>query len=83
MKFFLENEHGEIEKATADGITAHADYVSVVDTGDGIEIQVKGGLRCHLDYAEISRVEACLKMLEASSGSELLGYFKIYKGDKI
>jgi hypothetical protein len=85
MKFFLENEEGEIESAVGCINEAEADYVKVVDTGNGLDIFVSSDLRCQLDYAEISRVEACLKMLDAASPDKasLLGYFKVYKGEKM
>ena len=85
MIFFLENEEGEIEHATCGGMVATSEYVRVVNTGDGLEIYVEGELRCHLNYAEMSRVEACLKMIDAASTDKdsLLGYFKVYKGERI
>jgi hypothetical protein len=85
MKYFLETEEGEIEHATCGGSVAESEYVMVVDTGNGLEIFVNEQLRCHLNYAEIARVEACLKMLDAVStkGDSLLGCFKIYKGEKL
>jgi hypothetical protein len=84
MKYFLETEEGEIEHATCGGGVATSEYVRVEDTGNGLEIYVDGELRCQLNYAEISRVEACLKMLDATvKGDVLLGHFKIYKGKKI
>ena len=84
MKYFLETEEGEIEYATCGGSVAESEYVMVVDTGNGLEIFVDEQLRCHLNYAEISRVEACLKMLDATvKGDSLLGYFKVYKGERI
>lgn len=84
MIFFLENQEGEIEKSTCGGMVANSEYVRVVDTGSGVDVYVDGELRCHLNYAELSRVEACLKMLDATGkGDALLGHFKIYKGEKI
>lgn len=85
MIFFLENEDGDIDKGVCGGSVAEFGYVRVVDTGSGLDIYVDGELRCQLNYAEIARVEACLKMLDAVStkGDSLLGCFKIYKGEKI
>ena len=84
MKYFLETEEGEIEHATCGGSVATSEYVRVVDTGNGLEIYVDSEIRCHLNYAEISRVEACLKMLDATvKGEALLGHFKVYKGEKL
>jgi len=85
MKFFLETEEGEIEHATCGGMVATSEYVRVMDTGNGLDIYVDGELRCQLNYAEIARVEACLKMLDVTSpkGDALLGCFKVYKGEKI
>jgi len=85
MKFFLETEEGEVEKALGCINEAEADYVKLMDTGNGLDIFIDGELRCQLDYAEISRVEACLKMLDAVSPNKasLLGYFKVYKGEKM
>lgn len=85
MIFFLETEDGEIEHATCGGSVATSEYVKVVDTGNGLDIFIDNELRCQLNYAEIARVEACLKMLDAASpkGDSLLGCFKIYKGEKI
>ena len=83
MIFFMENEEGELDKAICGGSVAESEYVKVVDTGEGLDIFISGELRCHLNYAEMSRVEACLKMLEASGKSELLGYWKVYEGKDI
>ena len=85
MKFFLETKEGEIENATCGGMVATSEYVMVMDTGNGLDIYVDNELRCQLDYAEIARVEACLKMLDAvtTKGDALLGCFKVYKGEKI
>ena len=85
MIFFLENEDGDIDKGVCGGSVATSEYVRVVDTGNGIDIFVDNEIRCHLNYAELSRVEACLKMIDAVStkGDALLGCFKVYKGEKI
>lgn len=83
MIFFLENEDGDIDKGVCGGSVAESEYVRVVDTGSGLDIYVDNEIRCHLNYAEMSRVEACLRMLEASGKSELLGYWKVYEGKKI
>ena len=85
MKFFLENEEGDIEVAIGCINEAEADYVKLMDTGNGLDIFIDGELRCQLNYAEIARVEACLNMLDAVSpkGAALLGCFKVYKGEKL
>jgi hypothetical protein len=83
MIFFMENEEGEVDKAICGGSVATSEYVRVVDTGNGIDIFVDNAIRATLNYAEMSRVEACLRMLEASGKSELLGYWKVYEGKKI
>jgi len=84
MIYFLETEEGEIEKAICVEGIAKAEYVRVIDTNNGINIYVNEVLRTTLDYAELSRLEACLKMLDASKDRpSLLGYFKIYKGERV
>jgi len=83
--FFLENEDGDIDKGVCGGSVATSEYVRVMDTGNGLDIFIDNEIRCQLNYAEIARVEACLKMLDAASpkGDSLLGYFKVYKGEKM
>ena len=85
MIFFLETEDGEIEHATCGGSVATSEYVMVMDTGNGLDIFIDNELRCQLNYAEIARVEACLKMLDAVSTDKdsLIGYFKVYKGERV
>lgn len=84
MTHFLETEDGEIEKATCVEGIAKADYVRVIDTSKGINIYVNEVLRTTLNYAELSRLEACLKMLDASKDSpSLLGYFDVYEANRI
>jgi len=81
----MENEDGDIDKGVCGGSVAESEYVRLVDTGSGLDIYVDNEIRCHLNYAELSRVEACLKMIDAVStrGDALLGCFKVYKGEKI
>lgn len=84
MAYFLETEKGDIEKATCVEGVATAEYVRVTDTSNGINIYVNEVLRTTLDYAELSRLEACLKMLDASKDRpSLLGYWKVYKGERV
>lgn len=83
MIFFLENKENEIEKAVCGGMLATFGYVRVEDTGNGLNIFISDELRCSLDYAEMSRVEACFKMLGASGRPGLLEYWKVHKGEKI
>lgn len=87
MKYFLENDEDGTEVATVISDeyrnSAGFGYVNVTDSGDGLIISIGGREPIFLDYAELSRVEACLKMLDDYTNSNLLNWWTIYKGEKI
>jgi hypothetical protein len=87
MKYFLENDEDGTEVATVISDeyrnSAGFGYVNVTDSGDGLIISIGGREPIFLDYAELYRVEACLKMLDDYTNSNLLNWWTIYKGEKI
>jgi len=80
VEFLLKTTDDDIETATCENNTATSKYVTVVDTGNGLELYEDNTLKFTLDYITLSRLEVCVKMLDVSrEGHGLLNYFKLYK----